>query len=100
MSITAVQPSAQNIISVPTETLWGVWRTDKGTHSQEHVVEAQAVSLIAKLSPFHGYLPLAHLLSVHIIEVACVVVWVRAAEDQFSTWKVFWVSENNKFSMN
>lgn len=108
MSITAVQPSTQNIISIPTETLQGVkrvgkkrksarpflhWRIDTGTHSQKHALETQVVFVIAKLLPFHGYLPFAHLLSIHIIEVACVVVWICAAEDQFSTWKVFWVSE-------
>lgn len=67
---------------------------------QAHVVETQVVSLTAKLLPFHGYLPLAHLFSIHIIEVACVVVWVCAAQDQFSTWKVFWVSEHIKMTTN
>lgn len=90
MSITAVQPSAQNNISIPTETLekretW--WET-------RITVGGQTLRLTAPL-PFHGYFPFARLSGAHVVKAASVVVGVGATEHQLAPWEMFWIPENS-----
>lgn len=90
MSITAVQPSVQNNISIPTETLekretW--WETP-------HQRGSAMVRLTASL-PFHGYFPFACLSGAHVVKAASVVVGVGATEHQLAPWGMFWIPENN-----
>lgn len=49
--------------------------------------------IMPKYLPFHNDLPLALALGTDIVEGSRVVIWICAAQHQFSSWDVFWVSD-------
>lgn len=48
---------------------------------------------MAKYLPFHNDFPLALALGVYVVEGSRVVILICAAQQQFSSWNVFWVSD-------
>lgn len=75
MSITAVQPSAQNIISIPTEILG-----KRDIVGNPAWLRVHTSGLFTAYLPLHGYFPFARLSGAHVVKVSGVVVGVRATE--------------------
>lgn len=51
------------------------------------------VMIMPKYLPLHYDLPLALALGADVVEESCVVIRISAAQNQFSSWDVFWVSD-------